>query len=307
MMENPFFSIIIPTFNRNKSIFECINSVIVQSFTDFEIIIVDNQSTDNTIDIVKLFTDTRIKFFVNDKNYERCYSRNKGIEKSSGKYITFLDSDDFIEQTHLQNWFEFISKNQDLNTFFISQKKINKEGNYVSENYNIDYSNQLNLFKFPVIPGQACIPKNLLKSYNFKTEYLIFEDTALWLQLSMEYAIVTADINSYTYNINSENSVNVRKNNFGKTRFNSINNFIVSNPTIIKKLGLTIFKNELANSLFQIAKFQMANQKRFFAIKYIIKSIRYRPSKFQLKHKLLIIMFLIINKQIDEYYFKVKE
>jgi glycosyltransferase involved in cell wall biosynthesis len=300
-MKSPFFSIIIPTYNREKSITDCILSVLNQSFSDFEVLLVDNKSSDNTLNEIRKFSDKRIKLYCNDKNYERCYSRNKGIEQATGQYITFLDSDDLYQSNHLQNWFNFLKKNAKENTFYISNKEIciNNEKRVTPD--FMDYNYKKNLFKSPVIPGQTCIPSEIAKRFQFKTDYLIFEDTALWLQMGMDYEISTTHFNTYSYSVNEDNSVNVKKNNFGETRVDSVENFITQNPSIIKILGIKIFKIELSKSFFAVAKFHMANQNRKKAVLFLWKSITSSPTFFQCKHKCLLILLLIFNKEIKEY------
>src|ERR1051325_3991500 len=88
-MGNPFFSVIIPTYNRADFIRKPIDSVLAQKFSSWELIIVDDGSTDNTGQVVKSFTDSRIHY-VYQSNQERSAARNTGIKNSKGQYICFL-------------------------------------------------------------------------------------------------------------------------------------------------------------------------------------------------------------------------
>jgi glycosyltransferase involved in cell wall biosynthesis len=94
----PTISIIIPSYNKENYITESIQSVLHQTYTDWELIIVDDQSSDKTVNIIKEFqkTDSRIKLFVNEKNLGANYSRNFGISKSQSELIIFLDADDIL-------------------------------------------------------------------------------------------------------------------------------------------------------------------------------------------------------------------
>lgn len=98
---SPFFSIIIPTYNRANYIQRSISCVLNQTFQDFEIIVVDDGSTDNTFDLVRLMDDKRVHYFYKD-NEERGIARNYGLEKANGKYVSFFDSDDLIYTNHLE-------------------------------------------------------------------------------------------------------------------------------------------------------------------------------------------------------------
>lgn len=95
-------SVCIPVFNGEEFIAEAIDSVLMQSFTNFELLIVDNHSTDRTIEIVKQYKDTRIKLIQNDTNIGLIPNWNKAIENAQGKYIKILPADDFIYQDCLK-------------------------------------------------------------------------------------------------------------------------------------------------------------------------------------------------------------
>jgi len=92
---NALISVVIPTFNRASTLKKAIESVIKQTYSDWEVILVDNSSTDDTLEILEEFNNINIKLLTVNNNGVIGYSRNVGIEHSSGKYIAFLDSDDW--------------------------------------------------------------------------------------------------------------------------------------------------------------------------------------------------------------------
>lgn len=100
-MTHPYFSIIVPTHNRAQFISQTIISCLNQSFRDFELLIIDDGSTDNTREIVEGFNDKRVKYNY-QQNSERAVARNHGVQKALGRYVFFLDSDDLIEENHLE-------------------------------------------------------------------------------------------------------------------------------------------------------------------------------------------------------------
>ena len=103
------FSVIVPTYNRGDRIKQTIESVLTQSYSDFEVIIVDDGSTDNTESIIKSLTDNRIKYY-KIENSERGAARNIGFQISSGDYVNFFDSDDLALNKHLKVAANFIKR-----------------------------------------------------------------------------------------------------------------------------------------------------------------------------------------------------
>lgn len=100
-MENQLVSIIIPAYNVEKYIEKCVNSILSSTYTNFEIILVDDRSEDNTLKICQSFHDPRITVIASEHNGVSI-SRNIGIEKCSGEFITFVDADDYISENMLE-------------------------------------------------------------------------------------------------------------------------------------------------------------------------------------------------------------
>ena len=101
-MQRPFFSVIIPTFNRSELLRIAIKSVLNQTYRNFELYVIDDHSTDDTKNIVKTFKDNRLKYFLNDRGRGGAGTRNCGIFKAQGEWIAFLDDDDFWITNKLQ-------------------------------------------------------------------------------------------------------------------------------------------------------------------------------------------------------------
>ena len=103
-------SIIMPIYNASKYLNETIESVIAQTYTNWELILVDDCSTDNSIELIKRFADDRIKLMENQTNSGAAVSRNRAIEKANGKYIAFLDSDDLWSKDKLSKHLDFMNE-----------------------------------------------------------------------------------------------------------------------------------------------------------------------------------------------------
>lgn len=109
-MENGLVSVIMPSWNTGKFIAESIQSVINQTYKNWELIIVDDCSTDNTDEIVGKFTDIRIKYLKNEKNSGAALTRNRALREAKGEWIAFLDSDDLWKPEKLEHQLKFMKK-----------------------------------------------------------------------------------------------------------------------------------------------------------------------------------------------------
>lgn len=287
----PFFSIIIPTYNREKQISETIQSILNQSFIDFEIIIVDNQSTDSTKERVEGFDDKRIQFYQNECNFERCYSRNRGIHLATGKYILLLDSDDLYEFNHLENWHQFIVSSGDKeDVFYVSDKQIftsnkvfKRNPALVSGQHPITY-----FFLNPIIPGQVCVHAKILKKYKFRNELLIFEDAAMWMELALENRVVFNSISTFVYRLHEDNSVNEAVYNAYYKRLKAIR-IIWREKKFKSVLSLSSIRFSLNASYMGIIRYHDVNSPRLIRFTWVLRSIILFP-EFGFKNKILLLL-----------------
>ena len=105
-------SVIIPVYNSSKSIKDCLDSVIKQTYKNLEIILIDDKSSDNSVDIIKTYKDNRIRFIELEENSGAAIARNKGIEISTGDYICFIDSDDYWKLNKIEKQVKFIKNKE---------------------------------------------------------------------------------------------------------------------------------------------------------------------------------------------------
>lgn len=125
---NDLVSIIMPSYNTAQYISESIDSVINQSYTNWELIIVDDCSSDNTDEVIKPYlSDKRIRYLKNEKNSGAAVSRNYALREAKGKWIAFLDSDDIWEAEKLSMQLDFMKKNNYVFTYTDYRIKLNGE------------------------------------------------------------------------------------------------------------------------------------------------------------------------------------
>ena len=111
MNREDLISIIMPSYNCEDYITQAIGSILAQTYTNWELIVVDDCSSDRTPDVIKSFGDERIRFFCNEKNSGAAVSRNRALREAKGKWIAFLDSDDIWHPEKLQRQLDFMKKN----------------------------------------------------------------------------------------------------------------------------------------------------------------------------------------------------
>ena len=121
-------SIIMPSYNTDKFIGQSIESVLNQTYTNWELIIVDDCSTDNTDEIVKKYTDNRIRYFKNGCNSGAAVSRNKALREARGEYVAFLDSDDLWSNDKLEKQISFMKENN-CSFSYTNYERIDEDGN----------------------------------------------------------------------------------------------------------------------------------------------------------------------------------
>ncbi|KRF60814.1 glycosyl transferase [Bacillus sp. Soil768D1] len=178
-------SIITPTYNCGKFIVETIDSVIKQTYQNWELIIVDDCSNDNTKELVREYTkqDNRIKYHLLEKNSGAAIARNKAMELASGTYMAFLDSDDLWTEDKLERQLSFMKDN---NYYFTctAYEQVDEEGKRLNKTINTKIKTNYNgvLLSCPV--GNSTVMYNVKKLGKFMVPNIRKRnDDALWLQI----------------------------------------------------------------------------------------------------------------------------
>lgn len=184
-MEKDLISVIMPTYNCANFIEETIKSVQCQTYNNWELIIVDDRSKDNTEEIVNqiIKLDNRIKYYKLDTNQGAAMARTKAMELSKGKYMAFLDSDDLWKKDKLEKQIKFM-KDNNYNFTCTSYEQIDEQGNkldkIIKTKKKVDY-NRL-LLDCPV--GNSTVMYNVDKLGKFEVPNIRKRnDDALWLQI----------------------------------------------------------------------------------------------------------------------------
>jgi glycosyltransferase involved in cell wall biosynthesis len=176
---NPFFSIILPVFNRENRINRAIQSIIYQEFINWELIVVNDASTDGTKEILNKIKNSKIRIIHNEVNLERCVSRNIGIEQANGEFICFLDSDDYHLPFHLSKFYDLIKSRNFDKAFYFSNAYNESESGERSNRFcpNFDANKPYHYFlNFTVNPQRWAIHKSIFEQVQFDPKVIICED-----------------------------------------------------------------------------------------------------------------------------------
>ncbi|WP_324721943.1 glycosyltransferase family 2 protein [Salinimicrobium sp. HB62] len=209
MNNEVLFSVIIPTYNRGNYLKKAILSVINQEYENWELLIIDDGSTDNTNHIVSQFKDPRIKYFYK-QNEERSIARNFGIQNAQGEYICFLDSDDVFYSNHLSVLYKNIQLREFPEGMFHTQIIKNIKGENKKENWFRGLNNKEVVEK--LIQGKAlymngiCISKRLFEREFFPSQFSYWEDQHLWIRLLKDHSFFSIDDITSQWNIGKDNS-----------------------------------------------------------------------------------------------------
>nr|WP_298332167.1 glycosyltransferase family A protein [uncultured Christiangramia sp.] len=209
MRASPIFSVILPTYNRASFISNAIHSVIDQGFEEWELIVVDDGSTDETRFVVEKFDDKRIRYFYITHG-ERSRARNFGIEQSQGIYICFLDSDDRYFSNHLSVLHDEIKARGNPKALFTTSSRIlKKSGDWKRPLYTSDEYEHPVYFvwqKFLLI-NSVCIHTSILEQNQFPEQFNVWEDTHLWLRIVAVHPFVQINEVTTEWNVHEETSV----------------------------------------------------------------------------------------------------
>lgn len=192
MKNTPMISVIIPVYNVEPYLCKCLDSVLSQSFSDYEVVLVDDGSTDGSAEICKAYQlrDSRIRYSYKE-NGGLSSARNQGLEISQGSYVTFIDSDDYIEPEYLCTLYRLIKDNDaDISTCFynIESKKGTRPWSDVDAEENVFDSRAALLRLFSSKEIDVCAVCKLYKKSLFKE--IVFPEGKLFEDVGTTYKLL---------------------------------------------------------------------------------------------------------------------
>jgi glycosyltransferase involved in cell wall biosynthesis len=289
------FSIIIPTYNRADFILRTVDTALKQRYRLFEVIIVDDGSTDNTEEIITSL-ESRLITYVKIPNSERGAARNKGVSIARGQYVTFLDSDDLLYPDYLSNAHESIVANG-FPSFFHQAYEIR------DEKLNTLYSRKVpkNDINF-LIRGNdlSClgifIRRDFTDKFLFNTDRNLSgsEDWELWLRLAANFGLVSDSRISAALIVHDSRSVLHYDENKLVMRKNLAIEYAFRDPKVKEVFGLHQKEMEAYCDSYIALHLILSGQNQK-GIQYLIHSLKLHPSVLLERRILAIFKYILLN------------
>ncbi len=248
--------VIIPVYNAEKYIGKTIDSILNQTYQNFNIVIVDDASDDESMNIVHSYNDSRIQVYKNDVNRGIAYSRNRAIDMCRNEYIAILDHDDIALPYRLKHEIEFLEENKDVDIVGGHTRRIDKNGNDMNKQWSV-YLNP-NYIKAYLLLGNTIVNTSVMMRTKFINKHNIrykenqfgAEDYRFWVECMLAGAKISNLDEVLVYWRNGHNNVTqqMNENNY-EERFRAISSI---HTYALEKSGFLLEEDEyrLVNKIF---------------------------------------------------------
>ncbi len=192
-MTAPTLSIIMPVYNAEAYLREAVESILAQTYTDFELIIVEDGSTDNSRKIIDSFTDSRVKKLYNDGNKGIVFTRNRGMAAARGRYIAPFDADDIAHPEKFAKQIQFLEENPEYGLLGTWAKLIDGKGNTLNEKWKVnappDRIPAILLFRNYFVQSSVVMRREATPKGGYETGLDAVEDYRMWTQIASKWKV----------------------------------------------------------------------------------------------------------------------
>jgi len=240
----PLVSIIMNCYNGEKYLEKSIESVLKQSYENWELVFWDNVSTDDSKKILERFTDKRIKYFRSNKFTNLYEARNLAVEKSKGEYISFLDTDDLWTVDKLEKQIDFLEKNKEFkivySNYYILEDKKNKK--YLKHKNSLPSGSitqkLLDYYSLGILT--VFLKKDIFERFKFNKNYNIIGDFDFFIEISQNIRIASLDAPLAIYRLHKNNLSSQKIDICAK----ELDNWVNKNKQKLLEKGYSISKTE---------------------------------------------------------------
>ena len=215
----PKISVVIPVYNKAHFVAATIESVLAQSFTNYELILVNDGSTDHSLEVLEGFKQAHIKL-INQENHGLSAARNAGIAAAQGEIIALLDADDLWQHQHLQHLVALSQNYPEAKLYGTRYRDLFKDGTLVAPKLNLNRSEphfliadffEASLFQPIAIPSSFAFQKRIIaQTGGFDPQVTYFEDVDFYIRANLQFNMAYAASPSVLYRFESENQVTRR-------------------------------------------------------------------------------------------------
>jgi len=234
VQQAPTISVIMPVFNSEKYLEASIKSIITQSYSNFELIIINDGSTDKSEEIIKSFNDARIVYVKNQTNLRIAKSLNTGISLARGKYIARMDADDISHPNRLKMQLNFMETNTNIDVCGSWMTIFDESKNYRIIKYPI-YHEEIKIrliFECPISHPTVFAKRIFFKKNTYNENYIPAEDYELWCSTIGKYNFHNIPISLLAYRVHT-NQTSAQKHKIQEKLRESIKNRILENLNIV--------------------------------------------------------------------------
>lgn len=305
-------SVIVPVYNTEKYLKNCIDSLLKQNFDDYEIIVINDLSPGNAEEIIKSYNDKKIVYIKNKTNKGIGYNRNLGIKKAKGEYVCFIDSDDYVKEDFISKMYNY-SKENNLDLCVCDYVNVDEEGNKLKEFNLSDFcitnyeENNKILCEINLAPWNKLYKKDMFVKNKIEfSETLKYEDlsfVALSIKNSKKIGKINEQLNYYTIHNNSETTTRDKRVFDIFKQLDIVRNEYKSGK-YLDELTVSVLLNYTIQQRYQIDK---DTQSKFIddAFKYLNdNNIDYKHSEY-IKNRSFLKRLIEKNKFITKIYCKI--
>ena len=229
----PLISVVLPVYNVEKYINECMDSILNQTIQDFEILVIDDCSTDNTLEIIRSYKDDRIKIYEKEENKGLIDSLNIGFKTAKGKYIARVDGDDINVLDRFEKQLLILESNSEIKACGSWLQVINEPSNVIKHKENHEEIKTELLVKCPMSLGATMLDRKSYLKFNFDESKKHVEDYDFWVRTAWDckmyniqevlyyYRVHNSQVSSVYNEIQQKGDIQIKLSLFKKLNYNT--------------------------------------------------------------------------------------
>ncbi|MFM2284294.1 MAG: hypothetical protein RL222_1798 [Bacteroidota bacterium] len=278
MEKELFFSIIIPAYNRAHMIIETLETTFLQTYPHYEVIVVDDGSTDNTEEVVKAITNPKFRYH-KKTNEERAVARNTGFNLAKGDYVTLLDSDDFLYPTHLEEAAKYIKANKNPEVIRFDFDVVDSDKKVLQVAAMPDNLNEKMIHGNYMGCSGIILKREVAVRYQFNGDRDLSgsEDYELWMRLAARFPIHTPKKVTCSLHSHEERSVifNIKQGPL-VTRKDLLIKYAFADKVVNKIYGKKRHQF-ISNSLLYVSLHLAIARINKASLQYLLRALSYNP------------------------------